>query len=88
MRLGYTNAMKKILLYTAEACHLCEMAVEQIEQSEVFEQCLLTEIDIASDVDLLRQFATQVPVMSVVGSQDYLYWPFDHQDVTNWLARF
>ena len=78
--------MKKILFYSSEACHLCELALEQIEQSEHFDRCIITEIDIASDVELLRQFATKVPVLSAVGSENLLFWPFDHYDFTAWLG--
>jgi len=77
--------MKNVILYTAEACHLCELALEQIEQSASFEKVLLTEIDINSDMALLKEFATRVPVLTVVGSQAHLFWPFDHYDVTQWL---
>lgn len=79
--------MKKLILYTTEACHLCELALEQIEQSECFDRIVLTEVDIATDIDLLRQFATRVPVMTAVGSKDHLFWPFDHYDVTQWLQH-
>lgn len=77
--------MKKIILYTTEACHLCELALEQIEQSECFEQCLLTEVDISSDLELLRQFATRIPILTAVGASDHLFWPFDHYEVTQWI---
>lgn len=79
--------MKNILLYTTEACHLCELALEQMEQSRNYENCSITEIDIASDVELLRQFATKVPLVSVSGSNNYLFWPFDHYQFTQWLEK-
>ena len=77
--------MKNIILYTTEACHLCELAVDQIEQSESFEQIRLTEIDINSDMALLKKFATRVPVVTVAGSSSYLFWPFDHYEVSQWI---
>jgi len=79
--------MKKLILYTTEACHLCELALEQIEQSEYYEKCVVTQIDIASDIELLRQFATRVPVLAATSGQKLLYWPFDHHDVSQCIKN-
>lgn len=78
--------MKNLIVYTSEGCHLCELALEQIEQAECFDCCRVIEVDIASDVELLRRFATKVPVVNLVNTTRYLYWPFDQHDLTAWLV--
>jgi glutaredoxin-related protein len=70
--------MQKLILFTSVGCHLCERAVEEIEQC--FQDCDFTyhEVDIASDPNLLRKYGTRVPVLLFRKSDECLFWPFDH----------
>jgi len=70
--------MENLILLTSEGCHLCERAAEEVEQC--FQDCDFSfhEVDIASDINLIRQYGTRIPVLLFQNSGEKLFWPFDH----------
>jgi hypothetical protein len=60
-------AMPRATLYVREGCHLCE------EASVLLDEMLGTDgwdaVDIASDDDLLVQYAHRIPVLTVDGAE-------------------
>ena len=60
-------AMPRATLYVREGCHLCE------EASVLLDEMLGTDgwdaVDIASDDDLLVQYAHRIPVLTVHGAE-------------------
>lgn len=79
--------MNTIFLYSTLGCHLCELALEEIQPCLSGTQWLLKEVDIAEDPELLEQYGTSIPVMHIVASDKRLYWPFDRQAVAELLAH-
>lgn len=80
--------MKHLVLYSAEGCHLCELAQEVIENAACFESIRLTEVSIASDVALARKYGDKVPVVCVLPEGDTLFWPFDSVSFAEWVSNY
>jgi glutaredoxin len=71
-------AVRRVTLYRAEGCHLCESAQRVLAEvrSEVpFE---LEEIDIAGDPALESAYRERIPVVEVDGEEAFTY--FVHPD--------
>ena len=76
--------MKLLELMTTEGCHLCDQAIPLLVSGldpSLFEVDL---VDIAFDDELMDQYATRIPVLVDPQSQQSLDWPFD----ANQLAQF
>ena len=70
--------MRRVTLYHAPGCHLCESArrvLEQVREEVPFE---LEEIDIAGDPELERRYRERIPVVAVDGDEAFTY--FVHPD--------
>jgi glutaredoxin len=67
-------SIRKVVLYHAEACHLCERAraiLEQVGKEADFE---LHEIDIAGDPELEAQYREWLPVVEIDGERAFVYY--------------
>ena len=71
----------EILLYTRPDCHLCELATQMLEQSGV----TWYEVDIESDLDLIRKYGNHIPVLYRGDVDRELAWPFSPQTVKDFL---
>ena len=78
--------MQKLILYSTEACHLCERALQEIELCLADNSFVVNTVDIASDPDLLREFGVSIPVLFDPAANRYLFWPFDRLAVMKFLA--
>jgi len=70
--------MKKLILYSTLGCHLCELALDEIQPCLDSTSWCLEEVDIADDPALLELYGTSIPVLSLPLLDKQLYWPFDH----------
>jgi len=70
-----------ITLYSTEGCHLCEMALTLLQQAQLEHKVEI--VDIAFDDDLFSRYGVTIPVVSYQGSE--LNWPFDFEELTQWL---
>lgn len=78
--------MKQLVLYSTLACHLCELALDEISAClDGQEGWLLEEIDIADDPVLLQAYGTSIPVLYFPLANQGLYWPFDRFQVEQFL---
>ncbi|MFO6422143.1 glutaredoxin family protein [Motilimonas sp. KMU-193] len=68
-----------ITLYSADGCHLCELAQQTLLQLGVEYQL----VDIALDEQLVEQYGVRIPVLAFDGKE--LGWPFDSQAVSKFL---
>ncbi|MDE1514156.1 MAG: glutaredoxin family protein [Vibrio sp.] len=68
-----------ITLYSTQGCHLCEMAQELLDKVGL----QATQVDIALDEQLFSRYAVTIPVVAYQTSE--LYWPFDLQELIEWL---
>ena len=61
--------MQKIILYSTLACHLCEIAEEIISNRISGTGFLLTKVDIADDLELLKKVTSKlnIPVIASGG---------------------
>lgn len=75
----------RLILYTTLGCSLCEKAKREIwPLLEPFD-LRLHEVDIAEDESLLARFATQIPVVGLGDPDDVCPWPFDSEQLADWL---
>ncbi|HEY7425588.1 MAG TPA: glutaredoxin family protein [Gemmataceae bacterium] len=56
-----------IVMYTRQGCHLCEQAWKQLEQARRRYGFALRQVDIDSEVQLVREYGECVPVVVVNG---------------------
>lgn len=77
--------MKNLVLYTGPNCKLCELAKNEIWPI-LGDKLALQEVDITSDVELLRKYRLNIPVLHMQGLDD-LFWPFGQQDIKHWLGE-
>lgn len=77
--------MKELLLYSTLGCHLCELAIEEIDFSMIEGDWQLKEVDIAEDIELLKAYGTRIPVLDFPAMGKQLFWPFDKVQVKRFL---
>jgi len=58
---------ERLILYTKEGCHLCDVAAETLAKYSRFLP-ELEQVDIASDAELMERFGTEVPVVEIDGT--------------------
>ena len=80
------NFVTKLILYTTDACHLCEQAKTLIFSVIDGTALTLVEVDIAEDEVLLQKFGLHIPVLESADSQQRCYWPFDSEQVFKLVA--
>lgn len=85
-----------ILLLSTEACHLCELAQDVLQQ--VFSQPNMLALaeqanlqiylqDIIDQPKWLDQYGEKIPVLLDESSNLTLEWPFDASEVILWLEK-
>lgn len=73
----------QLLLLGTEGCHLCEVAFKVLANIGLAEHIVL--IDIAEDENMVEQFGVHIPVLQDSLTKECLNWPFDEQQVIEWL---
>ena len=68
--------MKSVTVYSRTGCHLCEMAIEQIQSVKSDLNFNLDIKLIDSNPDLENQYGEQVPVI-LIDDQPHDYWRVD-----------
>ncbi|MFK8019432.1 MAG: glutaredoxin family protein [Pseudomonadales bacterium] len=76
--------MKKLILFSTSACHLCEQAYAVIE-SYSEHPIELRVVDIADDDALIEQYGVRIPVVMLEDSEHDLGWPFDLAQLARYL---
>ena len=79
--------MRLLELMTTEGCHLCEHATPLLVAGldpNVFEVDL---VDIAFDDQLMNLYATRIPVLVDSQSGAELDWPFDMQQLAEFVEN-
>ena len=67
--------MSQLILYYQPDCHLCdeaEVLLQAIGMADKYQ-----EVDIESDLELLKRYGIHVPVLQRSDNQKELFWPFD-----------
>ena len=74
--------MADFVLFGTEGCHLCEEAEQLLLQTDVnFEKR-----DIMADEQALQCYAIRIPVLLNQASGLELAWPFDMQQLEDFIA--
>ena len=79
--------MRLLELMTTEGCHLCEQATPLLVAGldpNLFEVDL---VDIAFDDQLMNLYATRIPVLVDSQSGSELDWPFDMQQLREFVEN-
>lgn len=66
--------MKRVTLYHAEGCHLCERAREQVARVRRDVPFELTEVDIGGNPDLEARYREWLPVVEIDGRRAFVYY--------------
>ena len=75
----------KVCLYTTSGCHLCELALAQIQTLQQQHDMTLTEVEIADSDTLLDRYGMRIPVITVEHCPDELAWPFSIDQLKSFL---
>jgi glutaredoxin len=65
---------RRVTLFRADGCHLCESAkrvLARVREEIPFE---LEEVDIAGDAELERRYRERIPVVAVDGEEAFTYF--------------
>ncbi len=73
-----------VILYSGPNCSLCEKAKQVAWPVLSVTGHRLREVDITSDVELLRRYRLSIPVLRQANGRE-LNWPFDENDLAIWL---
>jgi glutaredoxin len=70
--------MRKVQLYHAQGCHLCESAQRVLAKVRAEIPFELEQIDITGDPELEERYRERIPVVAVDGEEAFTY--FVHPD--------
>ena len=77
--------MRELELMGTLGCHLCEVAEQLLLHSVDPQYFAVYQVDIADDEQLLARYAQTIPVLVDVESGRELLWPFDLEQLTEFL---
>jgi glutaredoxin len=60
-----------VIIYSRPNCHLCEEVKQAIEGAQCINEYTLEEINIESDVALLRRYRYEIPVVTINGEEAF-----------------
>lgn len=73
-----------LILYSTDGCHLCELAKQQLDELTLpFEV-----IDIVTDDALVEAYGVSIPVLRVQGKDQALFWPFEKEQVIEYVKFY
>lgn len=73
--------MHEVILYSRPDCHLCDLAVDLLEQCGA----PWRDVDIETDLVLIRKYGQCIPVLYHPDSARELFWPFGAQAVRDFV---
>ena len=78
----------RLLLFGTSSCHLCEQAIEIIQDclSDRFDKWI-ESIDIAEFEQWQAQYAQRIPILYHPETQKELGWPFDQMQVEEFVKE-
>jgi glutaredoxin len=79
--------MKHLILYTTQGCHLCEIALQLIQRTLARENFRLEEVEISNSERLVDDYGIRIPVLADPESRAELGWPFDAQQLLNYVDQ-
>jgi hypothetical protein len=76
---------KEYILYGTSGCHLCDVAESIVSTAIKSENIIFIKQDIVEDVELLNQYALNIPVFKCLTSQKELHWPFTEETIKSFI---
>jgi len=75
----------QLKLFVTAGCHLCDLALLEINAVNSAQAFSVQQIEIGDDDLLVSQYGVIIPVLQFPDGKE-LNWPFDHVDITRYLA--
>ena len=69
--------MRRVTIYHAQGCHLCDHARDQVARIRAELPFELTEIDIGGDAELEARYREWLPVVEIDGERAFVYYVDD-----------
>ena len=60
-----------VIVYSRPGCHLCDEAKDAIERAGCSDLFTLEEVNIDTDVELLRKYRFDIPVVTIDGVEKF-----------------
>ena len=67
-------SIRRVKLFHAPGCHLCESALRVLERVRADLPFELEEVDISGDPELERRYRERIPVVEVDGEEAFTYF--------------
>jgi hypothetical protein len=78
------STRKRVAVFHADGCHLCERALAQVRALRDELGFELTEVDITGEPELERRYREWIPVVEIEGERAFVY----HVDDDGFRRRF
>lgn len=80
--------MTQYILYSGQHCHLCDLALELIQQVSPDISQQLKKVDVKTTHELYHQYGARIPVLKIENGarSKELGWPFDQQRLQEFLV--
>lgn len=79
--------MSHYVLFATSACHLCELAEEQLLAATAAGfDCGYRKVDISESDELFERYGLLIPVLLDERSQRELTWPFGREQLAEFLT--
>lgn len=75
-------------LFGTTGCHLCDEAFACVQPFVDAKICVVTSVDIVSDLTLYERYECHIPVLQNALTGDELLWPFTGLQVQHWLQQY
>jgi hypothetical protein len=66
--------LRRVTVYHAEGCHLCERALEVVREAREQEPFELDLVDIGGQADLEAEYREFIPVIEIDGVRTFAYF--------------
>jgi hypothetical protein len=76
-----------LILYGTDGCHLCDQAYELMMPAMAQERITVTHSDILDDPRLEERYSIRIPVIQDAASLRELGWPFDLDQLEEFLGQ-
>jgi glutaredoxin len=67
-------APRRVTVYHAEGCHLCERALEVVREAQEQEPFSLDLVDIGGNAELEAEYREFIPVIEIDGVRTFAYF--------------
>lgn len=79
--------MPTVVLYHTLGCHLCELAEDVLnDERSGLSNATVEKVDISESDRLIECYGVRIPVLFDPIRQTTLDWPFDAEQVRQWLT--